>query len=577
MATWIINMIKSKKIIFRKSILDIPLVIFLIIQTISTIYSIDFRTSLLGYYSRFNGGLISLVCYCLLYWAFVSNMNKANAKRAVKYLLITGFIVSLWGILEKSGRSISCLFMRGKFDVSCWAEDIKIRVFATLGQPNWLASYLVALIPISLVIALKNNLNVKKYFVWIILPLIFFITVLFTKSRSGIIAFIISDIVFWILIFKKDINKFQIKLKSFIVINLCFLIITILIGTPWTPSIKNPREGGLVHQSFSDGGTESGIIRLIVWAGALEVWKQHPIIGTGPETFAFSYYQFRPKAHNLTSEWDFVYNKAHNDFLNFAANTGTLGLLSYIFIIAAFFVWSLGKSETPLHYAILAGYISLIVTNTLGFSVVVTNVQFFLFPAIAVTLVKNDKPQLVHKKTTHARNVSKFGIGIVLLVTCYLLVITIRYWYADFLYAQGKIESLETAISISPNEGLYHSDLSALYLESDNITKALQESDKALFLSPYNLNFRKSRTNMFIKFSEKDPKYLTKAIDLLEDSAKLAPTEARIQYTLGLLYAKANDFEKAIAALEKTIYLKSNYIEVRKSLDYIKNYSKNYN
>ncbi|KKQ51802.1 MAG: hypothetical protein US72_C0012G0026 [Microgenomates group bacterium GW2011_GWC1_38_12] len=46
---WFIRMILEKKIVFRRTILDIPLLIFLTSQTLSTLISIDARTSLLGY------------------------------------------------------------------------------------------------------------------------------------------------------------------------------------------------------------------------------------------------------------------------------------------------------------------------------------------------------------------------------------------------------------------------------------------------------------------------------------------------------------------------------------------------
>ena len=85
--------------------------------------------------------------------------------------------------------------------------------------------------------------------------------------------------------------------------------------------------------ALESGGTESSTIRKFVWLGALEVFRHYPILGTGPETFAFSYPMFKPVGHNLTSEWDFIYNKAHNEFLNILANVGLLGFLSYISII----------------------------------------------------------------------------------------------------------------------------------------------------------------------------------------------------------------------------------------------------
>src|SRR5258708_18612980 len=75
-AAWIIKIIRNKnnlpagRQVFRRTILDIPLLLFLGSQIISTIFSIDQHTSLFGYYSRFNGGLLSTACYALLYLAY---------------------------------------------------------------------------------------------------------------------------------------------------------------------------------------------------------------------------------------------------------------------------------------------------------------------------------------------------------------------------------------------------------------------------------------------------------------------------------------------------------------------------
>ncbi|KKP99309.1 MAG: O-antigen polymerase, partial [Candidatus Levybacteria bacterium GW2011_GWB1_36_18] len=105
------------------------------------------------------------------------------------------------------------------------------------------------------------------------------------------------------------------------------------------------------------GGTDSGKIRLIVWRGAIDVWKNNPIFGTGVETFAYAYYKYRPIEHNLTSEWNFLYNKAHNEYLNYLATTGVFGLLSYLSFIAFFlfiFLATIFKTKNKLSAVLLA-------------------------------------------------------------------------------------------------------------------------------------------------------------------------------------------------------------------------------
>src|SRR3990167_2878472 len=94
--TWILKIINRKSLIFNRTPLDIPLLLFLGANILSTIFSIDPHTSIWGYYSRSNGGLLSLISYLLLYFAFVSNMSKENIKPLLKFSLASGFIISIW-------------------------------------------------------------------------------------------------------------------------------------------------------------------------------------------------------------------------------------------------------------------------------------------------------------------------------------------------------------------------------------------------------------------------------------------------------------------------------------------------
>src|SRR5215216_6020900 len=75
---WGSKMIIQKRFEIRKTPLDIPIALFLLSQIISTIYSIDPHVSFWGYYSRFNGGLLSTISYIFLYYAFATNMIKTD-------------------------------------------------------------------------------------------------------------------------------------------------------------------------------------------------------------------------------------------------------------------------------------------------------------------------------------------------------------------------------------------------------------------------------------------------------------------------------------------------------------------
>ena len=606
---WLTKLIILKKFTFRRTILDFPILIYLASQIIATITSIDRYTSIFGYYSRFNGGLLSQISYTLLYFAYVNNMNRKSSKNILILLISSLTLVSIYGILEHFG-----------IDKNLWVQDVQNRVFSTLGQPNWLAALIVAVIPITWVFALQSkitNLNsaVKiKNIKWVLISTLFFLTLLYTKSRSGLIGFVFSDIIFWIIIFKINTDLKTNILKSLVILHLSFLVLVLLIGSPWTPSISefiNQKQKSSITiedsvnagPALEVGGTGSGEIRKIVWKGAFDVFKAHPIFGSGVETFAYSYYLYRPPKHNLTSEWDFLYNKAHNEYLNYLATTGLIGTLSYLVLIAFIFAqianskWSIftNKSNSSFsiyHLALISGFLGIIVTNFFGFSVVVISFLFFLYPAVAVALSNQETKDNINLDNFNSLPIVKKILTFIPAVFAVFLIYSIyKYWYSDILYTQGKqfdksqdypqarVNLFKTVKNI-PGQAIYWDELSQSAAglaidfyqakDMDNAKTfsetAIDESNHAVTLSPVNLNLRKNNAALFIKLANLDPKLLQNAEELIQETIKLSPTDAKLYYNLGLVQARIGKINEAISTLEKTVELKENYRDARFAL-----------
>jgi O-antigen ligase len=621
---WLTRSILVRKFEFKRTALDIPLAIFLVTQLLSTLVTFDFRTSLLGYYSRYHGGLMSSISYSLLYWAFVSNMDREKTTKTIIIVMVSASLVSIYAVLEHFG-----------IDKDIWVQDVQNRVFSTLGQPNWLATYIIALIPITWTFSVFGfqysvfGLQIKKNWIWVLLSGLFYLVLIYTRSRSGFVGFATASIIFWPTIFwlnKKNILK--ILIPSVIVISL-IVTLTIIWGTPWTetknvsyylsrPSKTNteianiqdipklkPRELDVKISPSSD-------IRKIVWQGAVDVWKNYPILGTGVETFAYSYYNFRPVEHNLLSEWDFLYNKAHNEYLNILSNTGSVGFIAYSTLLAAITILftknihifkkssQTGKTHKRDHkdlrenrdvsnisIALLAGFASILVTNFFGFSVVPVGILFFMFPAIAISLERESIRAGEHELNKFD-SLQKFLIVLLSSFTLILFYSISRYWYADLQFSKGVAHNdagnyiearkhLLKSTKYSPNEAVFWSELSessaalglGLHKEgkkelSNNfITSSINESQKAESLSPKNVNIRRKSASNLIKLSVVNPKLLINAIKTLEEAVKLAPTEAKLYYNYGLAFARAGDNDTALDIFEKTIEMKPNYRHAR--------------
>ncbi len=576
---WILNMLKQRKFIYRHTILEKPLLIFLATQAVSTVLSLDRHTSLLGYYSRFNGGLASSLAYTILYFSFVTFMNKETTKKAIYLLLASAFIVSVWGILEHFGYSFSCLLLRQSFNVDCWVQDVQNRIFATLGQPNWLAAFLSALIPLAWSIRMFDKRSKKgpRKYIWISLSGVSYSAFLFTKSRSGILGFLVAFIIYWGLsYFTKPKHSKDSIIKPFLITSSILLVLTFLI-VPWTS-----KEIPSSQTALETGGTESGDIRKIVWKGAVDAWSHYPIFGTGVETFSIAYNQFKPKEHNLTSEWDFNYNRAHNEYLNYLVTSGILGLMAYLILIIFTIIQVYrSKFRAPL----LAGYVSILITNFFGFSVTTTSLLFFLFPALAACLSSSDTKSKISNGFLKLPQL--LALSAVLIICIFLLIATCLYWYGDTIYTAGKIaiinqdyktasEKLTEAASISPNESAYwialaESDVNlALVNESIDITKrGVSEMEKASDLSPKNINIRKTKYSLYTSLSQTDPSYLFKARGELLAATTLAPNDAKLYYLLGQVSWRVKLSQEAISALEYAISLKPDYDKARDLLTLI--------
>lgn len=643
---WFSKTLVQKQLKVQRTALDIPLGLFLLSQIISTIFSLDQHISFWGYYSRFNGGLLSLITYIFLYYAFVSNVSLKQTIRYLYASIVGGILVALWGLPSHFGYDPTCLVFRGTFDVSCWTDAFqpKVRIFSTMGQPDWLAAYLVMLTPIAF--ALGAYFAKKKQAVWSVVlfaaTFLFYLDNLYTKARSGFIGMTVAMILLlgWYVwtkrtsLLKSPAKFFRARMGSTITIAL-LVVTTFFTGTgiaqldiltlpglqahfaPPAPSpaaTKPTTTTPVVPTEF--GGTDSGKIRLFVWEGALKIWKDHPIFGTGVETYAFAYYRYRPAGHNLTSEWDYLYNKAHNEYLNYLATTGLFGLGTYLAFIGLFlflaskYVWSMHlqtqeskKNEKEitdtlmrnnlLLPALLAGFVSILVTNFFGFSVVTMNTYLFLIPAFFFFIqgiLPNDSVITIPATQTEIKETSGFawlGMSIAGIVGVYLIIVLVQYRSADVAYALGQnldhageysqaYSLLQSAVQQRPDEPVFKDELAinesvlaTALATQNNKPDGLKLAQDAASVStdvvtnhPNNVVFWKDRVRVMYFISQIDPTdstYINFARDAIEKAHELAPTDAKISYNMALIYGQTKEIDKAIATLQNTIALKPDY------------------
>lgn len=631
---WITKIIIERKITIVKTPLDIPIILFLISQIISSIFSLDTHVSFWGYYSRFNGGLLSTISYVFLYYAFVSNLEIKHVIRVLYVSIFSGTITALWGLPSHFGYDPTCLVFRGELNTNCWTDAFKptVRVFSTLGQPAWFAAYMDVLLLLSMAYMLisahrKKLISTIMYFV---LSILFYMCLYYTTTRAGIYGFLAADFIFWAFLIFKRVIKIPIVIKYFLIIHIAFAIFQFFNGVYFSPffdkfTLPQLQKSFSVHAQApgektqnkvipkTEGVTDSSEIRKIVWKGAIDAWKANPIFGTGVETFAFAYYKYRPAEHNLTSEWDYLYNKAHNEYLNYLTTTGIFGLGTYLLYILIFIYLALkfiftfkgeGYARFLLTLSIFSAFLTILITNFGGFSVVIMNLYLFLIPVFVFLIIgrvsadKNYTIDIGSLPKKHDLTINSFQwtlIVIFFLIAGFYIIGLLRYWYADTQYALGTnldhssayqqaLPLLQNAESIEPDEPVFKDELAvnmatlatALYQQNDAATAdqltnmAIKLDDQVINDHPNNVVYWKNRLRIFYGLAQANTqnkqKYIIESLRAIKKSSELAPTDAKISYNMGVLLGQTGYTQDAVSELERTIKLKPDYIDAYNAL-----------
>lgn len=567
----LVKFVIAKELIIPKNLILATLVVILSVSIASTAGSIDRFTSIFGYPSRLNGGLLSQIAYTLIFFSALVNLDKVKSAKIILIIIATALAVSLWGIPSYFGRDPNCLVLTGKLTSTCWQQefDPTKRIFSTLGQPNWLASYLVLVLPLAISQIFLTKIPSRKI-LFLLSSLVIFIAALLTNSRAGLAGLLISTLLFLALMGAGRIKK---NLKILLALFLPIAIIATVAGSTMISRISEV----LNPPQQPQAGTESGQIRLIVWQGALSIFKNNPLLGTGPETFPYAYYQHRPTAHNKTTEWNFFYNKAHNEFLNYLANLGILGLGSYgaFLTLTILALWKVRQFPTAI--GALAAIVGYQLTILFGFSVVVTQTIMFLVISSALSGTQNTiRINLQSLRTSHQLLIS----GLIFLVGIFFTANVARLFTADVLITRAKLmadddpgtlKAYGAAISTFPvTNPFYLADAAnaiSIYQSPQLANYSASLAAKARNLSPNNLLTLRKVANTYLILSQTDESYEPDAIAAGIRLTELAPTDPQSYLTLAKIQIGLDRNQEARASLKKALELKPDYLEAQQILE----------
>ncbi len=202
------------------------------------------------------------------------------------------------------------------------------RIYSTIGNPAALSSYVLLNAVIATWLAFESVSFKEKVFFGSIVFVDMIMTVM-TGTRATALALIAAVGVFlvgYLLFWNKDSKKGRNIILGGIIV---FIIAIIGIYEFRNSSFiqNNDTLSRLTNISASTGTSKT---RLFAWQAAWESFKEHPVVGIGPENFSIAFNKhFDPDFYSYEKiETEFI--RAHNIFLEMLTTMGSVGLGAYL-------------------------------------------------------------------------------------------------------------------------------------------------------------------------------------------------------------------------------------------------------
>jgi len=548
----------------KPSPLTLAVLAFTAIYILATITSLNPRLSLLGSYERQEGTYTTL-SYIALFFIVLCNLERrAQVERLITVILWGSLPVALYGVIQYLG-----------LDPILWEVDAPSPVHSTLGRSNFLAAYLVMVMPLTMGrFSLVTGKGKAGYGFLLLLQAL---CLLFTEARGPWLGFLAAVFTFFLLLgLRRGIGWLWVGTAWTGVLVLILLALLNLPQMPLPGLSRLPYLSRLA--TLSETGAGSTAARLTIWRASLHLIASRPLLGYGPDTFGLVFSRFFPPQLVYYQGRGVLVDRAHNGLLDLAATAGLLGLLAYLSLLFLFFsralrgLWEAADPwrQTTL-IACLSTLLGYLVQEQFGFGVSTLFVFFWLLLAVTTKVAEGRLTSPVdEEKGRWLRKVGGWQKGLLyssLLGLFSFLVVTTNIFplLADLHHRRGRvsrdfggleasIQADRRAVALWPWEPAYHLSLGWSYLEGAKaspdrlpwLASSLSELKEAIRLSPQDVNLWVALGQLYHYWAiAADSAKFAPAHEAYEEAVRLAPNTARVYTYWGLVYYDQGRYEEA--------------------------------
>lgn len=313
------ELILRRRYIFRLIQNSAPFIFstfFILSLFIALLFSDHKYLAFFGDYLRKNG-FLQYICLLIVFISAAISIKKEHFRQIYNMSLLLGVVLSIYGFLQHFGK-----------DFVSWNNPYN-SVILTVGNPNFAAALLSFLLILNVSACMnslvRNFIRIAHLGVSILLITVIF----FSNARQGLVAGSLGLIVFVVVLTYKKHKKLGSSLAVFSFILGVLAILGMLQKGPLTSIIYK----------------DSVSIRGYYWRAAIEMFKDHPLVGVGLDSYGLFFKQYRESQYSLKYGFSITSSNAHNTILQFFSTGGIFVGVFYLLFLTSVLAFSIKKIQ----------------------------------------------------------------------------------------------------------------------------------------------------------------------------------------------------------------------------------------
>jgi O-antigen ligase/tetratricopeptide (TPR) repeat protein len=381
---------------------------------ISGALGIDWRTSFYGTFERMEG-IFTTIHYVALFLVLPSLFTREEWIKILKWSVGVSVLLSLYGLVQKFNLFPSARWM---------VESGRDRISATIGNPSYVAAYLLFQIGFAAYLWLREKAKGWRL-LWTGVLVLQFIVLILTLTRGAMLGLLVAlpaTALVWLWLTRRRVEPQPILILKLVRRWVSMALIAVVVLPVALVLLRDTSiiKSVPILQRFADVSPNSTTAktRFMTWNSAWQGIKERPIIGWGSEQFPVPFNKYIDARHYRGPNSETWFDHAHDIILDILVTQGSLGLLTWLVFIGGLLVAALKLARSKntmtvglVGFGILVAYI---VQNLFLFDVLVVWMMLALVGGLLIGRRSEDEAE--------SKPMSTKWIGLILVVYVLALV-----------------------------------------------------------------------------------------------------------------------------------------------------------